>query len=269
VFDTLTLEAYFDETGLKEDALVTGAAFYVANGEQWFNFEQAWTTVLRKPEFDIKVFHATDYANSWGEFKGWDNDKKLALAKCLFPLLFPPNTWIGQGYGVVNQDWTDTIKGHHRLKALMGKPYMLCVQRLLEILLQYVSMLVPEQRVAVFFEDNEFEGEITALWDNWIKKHDPQERLISLNFGNKNDLVPLQAADFLAYESYKEIDRLRFDRSRSKRKSVELAESSGVVQVRGWDRDNLPKAFDRLERILDLDVLEAIKQGNEVLTGTG
>jgi len=250
-FETLTFEAYFDETGPKEDAPVTGAAFYVANAEQWFEFEQGWSGVLGKPEFDVKIFHATDYANSWGEFKGWDNDKKLALAKCLFPILLPPNTWIGFGYGVVNQDWAEAIKGHDRLKSRMGKPYMLCVQRLMEILIQYFSPLPVDHRVAVFFEDNDYKSEITALWDNWLKKHDPQGRLISLNFAGKKDMVPLQAADFLAYESYKEIDRVRFARPRPKRKSLELVEAAGNVRALMWDRENLPKAFDRLERTLD------------------
>jgi hypothetical protein len=98
------------------------------------------------------------------------------------------------------------------------------------------------------------------LWDNWLKKYDPQDRLISLNFAGKKDFVPLQAADFLAYESYKEIDRVRFERPRPKRKSLELIEAAGNVQARMWDRENLPKAFDRLERMLDLDALEAIKR---------
>jgi Protein of unknown function (DUF3800) len=254
VFETLTFEAYFDETGPREqDALVTGAAFYVANAEQWFNFEQAWSAVLQRPEFDLRFFHATDYANSKDQFQGWDNAKKLALAKCLFPILLPPNTWIGHGYGIVNRDWADAIKGHDRLRALMGKPFMLCVQRLMEILLQYFRPLPSDHRVAVFFEDNDFKGEITKLWDNWLKPHDPQDRLISLNFAGKRDFVPLQAADFLAYESYKEIDRVRFDRPRPKRKSLELVEAAGNVRALMWDRENLPKAFARLERILDMD----------------
>lgn len=255
----MVFETYIDETGVHEGAPVTGVAAYIATGEQWFQFEQAWLGVLRKPEFNVEAFHATDYENGWGEFKGWDATKKVSFAKCLFPVL-AANTWVGQGYAVVNQDWDDALQGHDLLRSLMGTPYMGCVQRVLEILLELFRPMPMDHRIAVFFENNDSSGDILRLWNNWLKKHDPQDRLITVNFGGKKDFVPLQAADAFAYEVYKELDNLRFDKGRPRRKSLEVMDSVGNIRARIWDRQNLPKAVARLERTLDLDGLATLQK---------
>lgn len=238
-------EMYMDETGTHEQAPVTGAAAYLARSDQWENFTLHWTTALQK--FGIEVFHATDYENSKGEFLGWKPPKKLALAKCLFPLL-PSNTWIGIGNAIVNQDWESALVGHKELKAQLGSPYLGCFQRIIDRLLMNFKSHSPEDQIAVLVECNDFTEGINKIWVDWLKRQDTQNRLVSLSFGGKKDFVPLQAADALAYESYKALDNQRFQRDR-KRKSLEIMQSTGNIEVFTLDKRSLPRAVARAERL--------------------
>ena len=73
--------------------------------------------------------------------------------------------------------------------------------------------------------------------------------LVSLTFGGKGDFVPLQAADALAYESYKALDNQRFGKGRT-RKSLEIMQSTGNIAVFASDRDTLPKQIATAEQAL-------------------
>jgi hypothetical protein len=243
---TMIIQAYMDETGIHDGAPITAVAGYLASEEMWRKFSEEWTAVLR--EFGVRVFHATDYENFKGGFKGWTLEKKVRFAECLFPIL-PANTWIGLGYAVVNQDYEDALQGHERLKAMLSSPYMLCFQGIIERLARPFQGNPTRDRLAFFFENNDFEREAFLCWD-WLKRQTFGEKLVSITFGSKNDFVPCQAADALAYETYKALDNQRFGKGRT-RKSLEVMQSTNNTRILFWDRENLAHTIPRLEAQLN------------------
>jgi len=122
---------------------------------------------------------------------------------------------------------------------------MICFQRVVEVLLEKMESAPPDTRLALFHENNDFTGEAQKCWDQWLKPHDKYNRLISLTFGGKKDFVPLQAADALAYESYKALNNYRYDKGR-RRESLEIMRR-GDILTKFWDRENLARAVPRLE----------------------
>jgi len=84
---------------------------------------------------------------------------------------------------------------------------------------------------------------------NWIKKHgNPLGNIIGLQFAEKKDYVPLQAADILAYEGNK---RLR-DPSRQERRAwTALDPDKTRIFAAYYGRDNMADLISRLELIRD------------------
>jgi hypothetical protein len=242
-------EMYMDETGMHENARVTGASAYLARTEQWEFFEIAAKALY--DQFGIEGFHATDYETFQGEFKDWDLGKKAAFAKCFFPLL-SANTWIGIGNAVVNEDWENALDGHDELRKLLGEPYLGCFQRIIDRLLISFQLHPPDDRIAVFCEDNDFKGAISEIWDNWFKRIDTQKRLVSLSFGGKDDFAPLHAADALAYESYKVLDNDRYQRGRPPRRSLLSMQATNNLTVFVSTKENIPSMIAHAERTLAL-----------------
>lgn len=64
---------YFDASGKSHthEFMTIGGAGSTA--EKWGQFETEWSQILKRE--GVSEFHATDFAASWGEYKGWRGDK--------------------------------------------------------------------------------------------------------------------------------------------------------------------------------------------------
>jgi hypothetical protein len=66
------LSAYFDASGKEGFPFITIAGA-VSPIKKWIRFERDWSEILET--HDVTEFHATDFAASLGEYKGWKGDK--------------------------------------------------------------------------------------------------------------------------------------------------------------------------------------------------
>jgi hypothetical protein len=105
------------------------------------------------------------------------------------------------------------------------RPYFWCAIELLKHIARWAGKYAPGQTIAYVFEDGtQGKGQIADALEyvrrhreTWAKYH-----IASYAFGNKRQVVPLQAADVLAYECFKELTnrRLQPDRPRPRRRSL-------------------------------------------------
>ncbi|HEV2180502.1 MAG TPA: hypothetical protein VGR59_09285, partial [Gemmatimonadaceae bacterium] len=66
--------AFYDAAGqeTQPELHVVACAGVVATADKWRKFEAEWRDILDR--FGVSEFHAKDYANRAGQFKGWKAD---------------------------------------------------------------------------------------------------------------------------------------------------------------------------------------------------
>ena len=70
--------AYFDESGTHDSAPVIVLGGLLGSAEQFRNLGDRLDAI--RGHYGFSVFHAVEFKNGKGEFKGWAPEKKLGLA---------------------------------------------------------------------------------------------------------------------------------------------------------------------------------------------
>jgi len=104
------LKAYMDETGVHTGAPVVAVSAYVAKPAAWRSWTKKWNAAKRP----IKVFHATDCANSRGEFEGWGAERRDTFVKPLLATL-PTHRLFGMVIAIQMDDFNQSLAKHQDL----------------------------------------------------------------------------------------------------------------------------------------------------------
>jgi hypothetical protein len=232
-----------DESGVHDGSPVLTVGTYIGRPRQWRDFTKDWNR-LKRP---IKIFHATDCAALRGEFKGWSDDERNALVAQLLPAI-PRSEVVGIVIGIVMNDFHDAMKEHPDLRKLFGNPYTACFQWTVQTILKIMHDRGVRQRIAFFHENNNFQGDALASF-KWVKENmNPNNVVMSLTFGSKEDYVPLQAADVLAYEGNK---RLRNVETAERRAFTVLNPTRHRLLVKFYSKKSMPGFINILQRVKD------------------
>jgi len=193
--------AYFDESG-HHTAGVLNVAGIVARERKWRRFERDWSRALRT--HGIKgVFRMSQYENRQGEFADLTAHQRASLIRDL-AAVFNTTVEFGVNYGLVMQAFQDVIASYAGPEA--SNPYEWIFQTCLEDIAAYARP--KNERVACVFEDNELtRGRLTQRYSEFIQAQNFDDVFGTLTFSPKGagSLLPLQAADMLAYEGYKQV----------------------------------------------------------------
>jgi hypothetical protein len=231
-----------DESGVHDDSPVLTVGAYVAHPRQWQDWTKRWN-VAKRP---IKVFHAVDCANFTGEFNGWTAEERDPLVIRLLDVL--RNSDIpGVVIGLHMDELRKAMAGRDDLLAIFGTPYAACFHWVIQTIMNISVELKSNQCIRFVHESNDYRHEAKESFA-WIEKNgNPNHAKISLQFVDKKDYVPLQAADALAYEGNK---RIR-DPSRPERRPWRRLNPDGRIIAKHYGRENMPELIDRLEKIRD------------------
>jgi hypothetical protein len=237
------IKVYMDESGVHDGSPVVTVGAYFGRPKQWETFTKRWNAKKRP----IKVYHATDAQNLRGEFKGWDNADRDKLVAGLLPVI-PASGIAGIVIGIQMDQFSAEMKIHPDLRKMFGSPYTACFQWTVQRTLELQRGVKNRERLAFFHERNDYETEATDSFE-WVKKNGNAKDIeMSLKFGTKQDYVPLQAADVLAYEGNR---RLR-DPDRPERKSFKaLSPKNGRLHVQYYGKKMMPWLIERLQKIKD------------------
>ncbi len=206
--------AYFDESYGNADAY--SVAGYVATVEQWKAFTSKWRELAKQEKFS--VLHKVDLEhNVKGTRFEWPNltDRGKALKKkrinsraCKIILNHLSGAF---GASVQKSEWESQVALGSKWGDMMGRTFYAAG---VWVCLNMIGAWGEDRQVDwihyVFEEGAEGRHEAEGMLRKLMK--DPQSRqryrIRDYSFESKNDSnhVPLQAADFLAYESYRHID---------------------------------------------------------------
>jgi Protein of unknown function (DUF3800) len=198
----------------------------------WEDFNTEWSSALAR--FELTEFHSNHWENLKGEFKGWTSDKKIALIQELATII-NSNEIAGVHSAVSLRDFRKIFPLDKP-----DAPYFLCFQSCVAEAAywsgqkrQQVSFWFDQQKQVEFRANRLFNHVKTA--DSWVDRC----WLGSLTFAGSKLCLPLQAADFLAYEGFKHLDNELLNSNRPMRKPMKLLYGQKQLSGRLWNAESL------------------------------
>lgn len=248
-------KVYIDEGGTDESSPILTVAGYVAKPSQWKLFSREWTRVLRPT--GIKVYHATDAQALRRAFSGWSSEEVSALCAELLPII--PRYARGVSVSIDMREFKASLARRPDLLRIISSPYNCCFHWFTMSLLQYAHEARSEPRFVFVHETNDAKSQAKEGFD-WVKANSAfgnGKCLISLSFARKDEFIPLEAADILAFEVNK---RLKNPDGKPRRAWLALRADATVASLY-YGKNNMHKLVGDLEKISslygDLDKLEA------------
>jgi Protein of unknown function (DUF3800) len=230
-----------DESGTHAGSPIVTVAAYIARPRTWEAFTRRWNA-RKKP---VKIYHAVDCANSRGEFKGWIPAQRNAFCARLLPTIAEFELR-GIAVGIDIRAYDKALTAYPDIKKLMGNPYTSCFQWALQEVVNNMQEHANSERIEVIHEQNSFRGEVEHAFKFVDQSRKNRRGAMTLSFGTKEQHVPLQTADVLAYEANK---RLRDLTAPERRALTALGPFSARIQY--FNKENMPWMIDRLRLLME------------------
>jgi hypothetical protein len=195
------LEVYFDDSATTD--WIT-AACYVSSEKQWAAFQRDLKLLAEREGFH--VFHMTDLASGWGEFRGWPNSKRKRVYKGVAALI---RRHVQHGFALAFQKSEYDACIPEYIKADLGNQYYpVAIDFLLGAFVQWRQKCAKNARVRYIFDQNtkgkNIRTEIQKIEANVRKIPGEIQRLGMSHDGfterSKRIFSQLQAADLLAWQ---------------------------------------------------------------------
>ncbi len=245
------LRGYIDESG--RDHLFTLACVFT-EGAQWFFFELAWRKCLEEVNASLKQqgrreisrYHAADCSSRVNEFEGWTTDEQIKLMQGLVKVFqqHPANTL---SYSCDLRELVEEIpetKSDPKAYA-----YELLIKYLMLEIGAFCDQLRPRPLVTLIHDRCEHDVDLLKSFNTMV--NDPtfrqRDRFVSIVPESWEHCIPLQPADLIAYENFKEYERSFVNRKRRKTLEILLDLDSFGGRGRILKRD----AFTQIKKVID------------------
>jgi hypothetical protein len=248
------ITAYLDEAGTDNKKPAVAVGCYLASQEGWYRFNPLWAKL--KEQEHIGYFHRTDQESCKAQFEGWTIDRKIRVYQEQHKIIHT-HAQHGLGCAVIKTDYEEVIVGKDR--ELLGNAYEFCLRHCLSAITNFANRIGYNDDIAYVFEagaegENHFNAFMKSAYDAPVLRG--QHRIGSWTFADKRKLLPLQAADALAYELAKEMENAidkyssglaTAGRGRDVRKSaLDLLRSTDEIQY--WNRVRLERLRSEVEQ---------------------
>ena len=245
----MSLKIYIDESGFHEgsDAPAMAMGGFLSNEERWTKFEALW-----RKELDDEggvTFHMSDLESRLGEFAGWTKDRKHSFICRLLPIL-NAHAGVGIGVGIRAEDYQALVpRGLAKTtKQYLEMPFVILWGRFLIELSEAAREIdLRGHKIACIFDQNQAMAGLMVETMLGVKRKYPEQSkwMGSISFEDKKDFLPLQAADFIAYETFKLVNNTFGQTQRPLRKTLEMLNPQST-KILYLDRDTLKDDIARL-----------------------
>jgi Protein of unknown function (DUF3800) len=249
---------YMDES--YGTASAYSVAGYVATVEQWEQFEREWKELLK--DFNVEYLHKRELEHLWGQFsyaQDWPKEKQRELKEAVNRracgiILRRVNA--GFAASVFKTDWQEFDKGRWA-EALGHSFYAAGAFQCLKLVSTWMHMFNRNEPMRYVFEKGaEGQHEVRELLIR--TKKDPEARAMSRmagwSFESKKDeeikgvrypgVIPLQAADFLAYEMYRHMDNRVVEGIKRDKNGNEIPSRRALVNLLQKDKPEYARLRD-------------------------
>ncbi len=259
----MILRGYFDESyRLNCSPKVFTLSCLMSSPIGWQDIERGWKLCLNAKNRELKAhsrkelsrYHAADCSSLMNEFEGWDVPEQIAFCKKLFATLNRGRAWVNViSYSLPVDDFVQEL-------SIEGDPLRYCYREMVKFVMLEIAAqhrdaqkklgALKEVSFVLFHERCSYDAEYLLAFNKMVD--DPTfagrglfTTIAPLGWEN---CIPLQPADMMAYEAFKEAER-KFT-GRKRRKSLEiLLDSKGIGgRAKQFDVANLKEWRDVLER---------------------
>jgi hypothetical protein len=218
---TDSMYAFLDESGTHSGSRVITIAGYVISPENLAILELEWRAVLAK--YGMGELHMKEFVPPHGRYSHWSVGEKRSLIESLVELIHE-FTSVGVGAAIEMTHFVAKTHAfaHSKSPDLVKSPYQWCLRY---CMVQAAAWADDAKRAGVINYTADAgcvnAGRIQTHYALACESEDTRRkfRLGSLVFANSNTHPGLQCADLLAYEMYKEADRLLSGAARPQRAS--------------------------------------------------
>ena len=233
-FFMLTL--YVDDSGTDPRHKVVVVAGYLSSKKLWDKFKVKWTTLLYA--YDINELHRTDLEAFQGEFKSWNGSKRTEFLQKAHKII-KDYTYTGIGACIVKNDFDHNVPENDPVRKFCDI-YGWCAHECIAMLRKWADSHKHMEPIQVVLEagtsgHGRLSESLARLYANQQVRD--EARLAGWSFQGKA-VLPLQAADTIAYEYYRiMVDNLGRSESELKfRLSAEdLFRPDEVEYLKMWD----------------------------------
>lgn len=197
----MVLAGYFDDSGTDATSKVITVAGWVAPVDRWVASCEDWRGALR--DNGLTHFRMSEFENLKGKFSTWQKDARyFDLIKRLRGII-ERTAMFGVGAAVMREDYDAITRDD---KAEIGNPFIVCARGCLEL-----ASIEIERRgykgpwQAVFESGSKGAGDLLrhCSAEHWRERY----QMTPPTTENKKETCRLQAADILAYETWKQVPR--------------------------------------------------------------
>jgi hypothetical protein len=224
------VQFYFDESGIHAGSPALILAGYAAPTAQWLKFEERWKIALAGA--GVSCFHMSEFESRLGEFQGWSNPKRIAFLSNLIDIINDTAVY-GLCCALSMDDYREAVPEDLR-RFDPRFAYLLCFAECLTWLPEILEGAPPKETVNLIFDGND--QYVPTLYRMFMRFKralvDPQWLMGTLSGASKQDMIPLQSADILAYEMYKHLNHRLTDQDRAMRKSLDRLDKSRYMLKR-------------------------------------
>lgn len=234
---------------------VTG---YLSSDEEWAKFEPDWQDILKR--FKLDMFHMTEYETRKRAFESWSNDTRTDFLGQLIDVI-NRRTIVAVGVGILMDDYAGLSEDDRRR---LGHPYVMCGLKVVADTFRWVDEFIAKKvslgqwiqtekgkSVPVEFVF-EFGDEGAGALDDALKKEQTNGkysgRILDWKFENKRGVGALQAADFAAYETTKQLVRTIGAEERAMRKSMDRLVSNQPYVAEYFEKQTLTELAEKIGR---------------------
>jgi hypothetical protein len=185
--------AYFDASGKKDSHASVTVAGSVASCRKWDRFLREWGKVLE--DYGVTEFHATDFAASLGEYKGWKGatTKRSGFMKRLIEIV---KKTVNKLFIVtVEVEAWNSVNKDYLLEEYFFSPFALAGYSVTDLVLQWREKRQKRRKLEVIFED----GEDLQDWRG-LKKLCEGSGIIPERL-DKTKAIPCQIGDLVAWKT--------------------------------------------------------------------
>ena len=243
------LVGYFDESGIGARDKLTTVSGIVADSVIWGRLERPWRKGLGPsgPTPGVKWFHSVACEHGEGQFARIDEPFRSAL---VYRLSTELGKLPGQGFasGVVRDDWQfapDALKRRN-----LNDPYFFALELCLQQISSYSKSHCDGEPIAlVFAKQQQYQAGANRLHDFYQSASHLHgfSGIGSISWSEPRLIVPLQAADMLAYEVYRYWLSQRGLDAAPMRPALKNIEREGQLSISFTlhDKDTLPDLLPR------------------------
>jgi len=252
------LRGYIDDA---KDGKTFNLTAVIADGPGWFYWEQDWLGIIEAKNKELRAsgrksisrYHATDCQFRVKEFKGWSLPEKDEFCKKLFSL-FENYKMHVIGYSI---DLEQLIKA---IPEAAPNPERFCyVIGLCYVMLEIgdFTLSMPDHRreavISLIHDRCDYNSAMQEIFGGMLEDAGfvYRDRFTTLAPMGWEQCIPLQLADLMAYENFKESQRLEYRTKDARRRSLDYILNYGQMggRLKGFNPATLRQLRKRINEM--------------------